>query len=101
VSPLLPALALVACFAVGLRGIALVRDRGPASRLEAVAVRAPSERRPGGLLLSLLDLLAVRLERPMAGLLGSSGSRASSTCSTLPVARSAWARAASPVAGPR
>jgi tight adherence protein C len=46
VTPVLPALALVACFAVALRGVALIRDRGPAKRLE------------------------VRLERPMAGLLG-------------------------------
>jgi tight adherence protein C len=70
VNPVLPALALVACFAVGLRGIALIRDRGPAKRLEAAAVRTPAERRPGGPLLALLDVLAVRLERPMAGLLG-------------------------------
>jgi tight adherence protein C len=70
VSPVLPALALVACFAVAVRGLAMVRDRGPAGRLEAAAVRAPAERRPGGLLLSLLDLLAVRLERPTANALG-------------------------------
>jgi tight adherence protein C len=70
VTPVLPALALVACFAVGLRGIALIRDRGPAGRLEATAARAPAERRPGGFLLALLDVLAVRLERPVAGALG-------------------------------
>jgi tight adherence protein C len=70
VTPVLPALAIVACFAVALRGIALVRDRGPAQRLEAATVRRPSERRPGGPFLALLDVLAVRLERPMAGLLG-------------------------------
>ncbi|HZC14257.1 MAG TPA: DUF5936 domain-containing protein, partial [Thermoleophilaceae bacterium] len=69
-TPVLPALALVACFAVALRGVALIRDRGPAKRLEAAAVQTPTERRPGGPLLALLDVLAVRLERPMAGLLG-------------------------------
>jgi tight adherence protein C len=69
-TPVLPGLALMGCFVLGLRGVALIRDRGPAKRLEAATVRTPTERRPGGPLLALLDVLAVRLERPMAGLLG-------------------------------
>ena len=69
-TPWAPALALVACLALALRGIVLVRDLGPAARLERAGAMAESERRPGGPLLAALDALARRLEGAVQGLLG-------------------------------
>ncbi len=69
-SPFVPALGLVACLAVGLRGILLIRDVGPARRLERAR---PAEEEGGprtGALLAALDALAIRLEPSVARMLG-------------------------------
>ena len=67
-SPALPAFALMACFAVALRGLMLVRDRGPIARLEEPLAPEETQRRSivGQLILDLND----RLAPPMMRLLG-------------------------------
>ena len=67
-NPALPGLALVACFAVALRGLLLVRDRGAITRLEE-PVRHEARDEPnlvGRLIVELND----RLAPPMMRLLG-------------------------------
>jgi tight adherence protein C len=67
-SPALPAFGLVLCFAVAVRGLVLIRDRGAIGRLQAPVEAVARERRSlvGQLILSLNQ----RLAPPMTALLG-------------------------------
>lgn len=69
-NPLVPALALVVCVACAIYGVVLVRDVGPAGRLEPASAATAGGRRKGPLLL-ILDLVAGRLRGPMVEALGS------------------------------
>jgi tight adherence protein C len=70
VNPVLPAAALLACFVLGWRGLAMARDQGPAARIlrEEGLVAVPDERR--SILGRLLDGLANSLAPRMLRLLG-------------------------------
>lgn len=68
-SPLVPALAMVLCLAAAAYGLVLVRDVGPAGRLERTGPAVARRRRKGPLLL-ILDAIAGRVRGPTVEALG-------------------------------